>query len=84
MGLAVSLKTGRPTKWPKHPYPTGTDRAEFNCAHEGTWWIMASGEQHRNHNVPSGMVMIYPRYHFNQRKIVPHDQVNIPLQGARE
>lgn len=73
--LAVNLRTGRPVKWPKHPYETGTDHAEFNCVYEAQHYRLASGAAHRREKVPSGTsLLIDSRW---QTKLVPTEKVHI-------
>lgn len=52
--LAVSLTTGRPVRWPKQPYNTGTDKAEFHCVWKGKWYRLASLSAHLKRLVPAG------------------------------
>jgi hypothetical protein len=73
--LAVNVRTGRPVRWPRHPFTTGTDRAEFHCVWNGQHYRLASLSAHLKKKVPAGMnLLIDSRY---QTKIVPQSEVHV-------
>jgi len=51
--IAINLRTGRPAKWPKYPYNTGTDKAEFYCVWKAKHYILASLSDHIRKKVPA-------------------------------
>lgn len=73
--IAINVVTGRPTKWPRHPWFTGTDHAEFECVWQGNWYRLLSLSQHLKQKIKPGFYLIVDRmYH---ERIVPQNEVHI-------